>query len=1187
MAMKKKREKNRIFKARRTTSAVITCLLVTSGFLMLFPISVPTVEAPLVHNASAQWEDQDFGGGLDYNGDPAGDGIVTWHTVNNSHIVDNNFFVEDGYALELEAGVVVHIDPGFVIQVGQTTGASIYSNGTLFAPVMIQQNSSGSPWGGIYLIEGSNAYMEFTGITGGGLIYVLNSTLEMNYCGIAMMNSYGILSSGSTVSITHCGIAYTAQQGIAAIGSTLSVTNSYIADTLMTAIYMDSSNAIIDKNEIYGFNASAGLGGGHAIYLTGFSMSVTITNNTIIGGKGGDDVSGGGGGAGGNAVFDSGYEGQLRVIDNFLIQGGNGGNNIGSFGTAGNGGIGVHVSPISDFVPSPSVEISGNDAIIGGKGGDNNAALNGINGEGGEAVYIVDNPPGSAGNAKISNNINIIGGDGGHNHANIGIPGWESIRGGNGILIGNAQNPCSVNIEGNPNIAGGKGGNNTGAGTIQAGDGGSGILIWDSSNVKITQCTMMGGDGGNNTETGIGAFGGNGGSGVVLWTQTPPFISQADIVRSLLIGGEGGDDWVGLTPMQGGPGRGGNGLYSSGSTGTCTSLDMFGGKGGDNYGFMGIGGSGGYGLGISGSIDWAVSTGTITGGKGGNNFHTSGRGGNGDSAVYIGDNSNNITLSDILNIVGGDGGDSDVGLGPGDAAQTTIYASASSDVNILHNIITTGTGGYNASSGAYGQNGSFCLYGTDISGSNSIIANDITARDRSGNTWGIRLNLSVSIISSMVIADNDIYNNNVGVHLLDCNAVKVGDTNRIYANFIGIHLENADVNVGTGNTISDNDYGIYSHSSNPIIFLNQIINSSQVGLRFTYGSTGTVEECSIIDSGVWSVYCDGGIGPGSSPEFYNCTVISKPTARDFYIADDSHPWLLNTTFDKSKTIFGDIFSNITVNWFMHVLVIDTNYIGVDGATVWINDTYGTNLEIRITDGTGWTRWIVVTEYVQNLTGYEYYYTPHDVSAVEGGRFGKIQSSMTLSKEVIIMLNGISFEIILKKGWNMISIPIPQTNNSLEEVLKYIDGNYLAVQWFNASDSEDEWKHYYIGKIGMNDLSNINRQMGIWIFMKSDDILPVFGELAIPMSSNIDLKAGWNFVGYPSMTTRIAGNGTGEAFEFISSYVDMVQHYDAFDPSNPWKAWDPGIYSQDDLIEVKPGNGLWIHVTGDCTWNVNW
>jgi hypothetical protein len=85
--MEKKNEKDMNFRARRTTSMLIVSLLVMSGFLVLFPITLPIVEAPLVHNASAQWEDQDRGDGFDYNGDTPGDGKVTWHTVNNSHIV--------------------------------------------------------------------------------------------------------------------------------------------------------------------------------------------------------------------------------------------------------------------------------------------------------------------------------------------------------------------------------------------------------------------------------------------------------------------------------------------------------------------------------------------------------------------------------------------------------------------------------------------------------------------------------------------------------------------------------------------------------------------------------------------------------------------------------------------------------------------------------------------------------------------------------------------------------------------------------------------------------------------------------------------------------------------------------------------------------------------------------------------
>jgi len=361
-----------------------------------------------------------------------------------------------------------------------------------------------------------------------------------------------------------------------------------------------------------------------------------------------------------------------------------------------------------------------------------------------------------------------------------------------------------------------------------------------------------------------------------------------------------------------------------------------------------------------------------------------------------------------------------------------------------------------------------------------------------------------------------------------------------------------------------------------------VVNSSQIGLFFV-NSDGEVEKTSVVNSGVYNVYCDA-----SSPKFYNSTISTlTPGPLNFAVDGNSHPWLLNTTFEKDLTIFGDQLSNLTVNWYMHVRVIDVSYNPVNNADVWVNDSYDNNLFFGQTPVDGWINWLVVTEYIENQTGGKYYYTPHNVSAWEGGRFGMNQPSMFKSRFIIVMLDGIAFDITLKEGWNMISIPVNLTDTTLEEVLKSIDGNYVAVQWFNISDPMDQWKHYHIDKVGMNDLANIDRQMGIWILVKTDDILPVVGTVPIPSITDIDLKTGWNFVSYPSITIRNAGNASGEAFESITGFVDMVHYYDANDPSNLWKAWDPGTYSPDDLIDVRPGYGLWIHVTGDCIWSVDW
>jgi hypothetical protein len=1175
---------------KKTASVIIIWLLIASGIFIMFPLSEPKAGAILYHSNTAQWEDQDFGGGLDYNGDPAGDLKVTWHPANNSHIVNSNFFVNDGYIFELEAGVIVQTDPGIVIQVGTVaTGATFYANGTVGNPVMMGPNSSG-PWGGIYFVFGSFGFIQSSWIDQGDLLYVEGSTLDVNASAITNMNSFGIFGTVSTVSVTFTAIIGTGTSpGIYALNSDLSVNFCFISDAQSAAIRCDSSFALISNSDLYGFNASAGANGGHAIYVTGISPSVTIIdNNNIIGGSGGPNA-GLGGGEGGFGIFDIDYEGQLNVIGNQKILGGVGGNNTlpGSF--AGDGGIGIHVIPLSDLALPPSVNVSGNVLIQGGRGGDNDAPSDGSAGNGGAALRLTDSPVPGAGNAYVGYNTDIIGGDGGHNHADAAITGWTAGEGGVGIYVQDVKKPASATIEWNPNIIGGAGGNNTGLGNLitQAGEGGSGILLWNATDVLINQNTITGGHGGNNTITGMMARAGDGGNGVFLYYPNSMYYSAATIYGCIISGGEGGDDWVGMAgPGMGGPGTGGSGIYSSQGSGICTISIILGGKGGDNFGPMGFGGMGGYGTGIFSSFAWSFSGGSIIGGKGGSNYDIIGGGGGGSYGVVV-SNSNGVSFSLISPIIGGNGGDADIGnMGPGNAVPSSVYVSNSYNLTIMRSDIRVGTGGYNASSGEYGQNGTICIYTDAIGGANTILGNDITTNLRGGNTYGIRLNIVGG--GTATVEGNDIYTNYIGVYVLASPGAEIGSGNNIYDNDFGVYFFSSDAIMGPNNVINDNGYGVYCYDSSPTITGDLITNSSTIGMFFTFGSNPVIEDCTIGNSNVWNVYSEAGGGGGSSPQFYNSTLVTKAGAGEFYQTGNSHPWLLNTTFDKTKTGFGDSVSNITVNWYMHILVVDTSFLPVSAATVWVNDSYGTNLFMLSTDVMGWADWNIVTEYIENTTGYEYYYTPHNVSAWEGGRFGNTKPDMTLSRVVIIMLDGISMEIPLKFGWNMISIPLDQPSSQLEDVLSAISGRYAAVQWYNVSDSADPWKHYHISKpSNLNDLSDIDKTIAIWILMDMDNVLPIVGPIPVPPTTDIQLKTGWNFVGYPSITPLVAGNASGEAFETISGFVDMVQYYDAFDSGDYWKEWDPGSMSPDDLTDIEPGMGLWIHVNSDCTWTVDW
>jgi len=179
------------------------------------------------------------------------------------------------------------------------------------------------------------------------------------------------------------------------------------------------------------------------------------------------------------------------------------------------------------------------------------------------------------------------------------------------------------------------------------------------------------------------------------------------------------------------------------------------------------------------------------------------------------------------------------------------------------------------------------------------------------------------------------------------------------------------------------------------------------------------------------------------------------------------------------------------------------------------------------------------------------------------------------RTVYIDLGKANYSIELVEGWNMVSLPLIQSDPSVTDVLASIDGSYDAVQWFDASDADDPWKHFYVAKPpGQNDLNDLDLTMGLWIHMNQIDTLEVAGTR--PTATNIQLYKGWNYIGYPSLKTRTLV----DALSGIAGNYDAVSYYDATDTVDSWKDNIVG-----DLTEMRPGNGYWVHATQDCLWTI--
>ncbi len=170
--------------------------------------------------------------------------------------------------------------------------------------------------------------------------------------------------------------------------------------------------------------------------------------------------------------------------------------------------------------------------------------------------------------------------------------------------------------------------------------------------------------------------------------------------------------------------------------------------------------------------------------------------------------------------------------------------------------------------------------------------------------------------------------------------------------------------------------------------------------------------------------------------------------------------------------------------------------------------------------------------------------------------------------------------IASTGWNFISVPLVQNDETITTVLDDSWGDsattWSDVYWYDATDAADPWKFYNNAISGLADLSTIDHSMGFWIKITSlgDGNLSFAGDY--PTSTIINLKAGWNLVGYP------AQNDSAYNIADLKANVTGVQTVEGYDSGGTYL-----LQSLADSYVMKRGEAYWIKVSSDVSWTIDW
>ncbi len=167
-------------------------------------------------------------------------------------------------------------------------------------------------------------------------------------------------------------------------------------------------------------------------------------------------------------------------------------------------------------------------------------------------------------------------------------------------------------------------------------------------------------------------------------------------------------------------------------------------------------------------------------------------------------------------------------------------------------------------------------------------------------------------------------------------------------------------------------------------------------------------------------------------------------------------------------------------------------------------------------------------------------------------------------------------VTLKQGINTVSFfceagrPIEQALSDNQSVF-----DYKAIYRYDTLNPQNPWRinNPELPEYITPGFTDIRRREGYIIVMNEERTYDYTGFLS--QNTNIELKKGWNLVGYVLRENRSVEN-------FVDGNISRIETYDPI--NSEWITYEPGGVNE--LQYFEPMKAYWIKAKEDVTLNIN-